>query len=194
MVKFILKISLLLVFVFTLVVPSVSVGAKEKDKHYTKKNSVYTVTEDRTLSLGEEVLLESESYGETTYAADSQTPENSDVFQVQGLKFARGVIDCYSISSNSYCPWNVTIGGDVINYSGVIVYLDRHEGFLKGWERYSQFNFKYTVNPASSTIRNEASWRLPKGTYKAHLGGTFTTRANGPYSAVGYSSATFEVK
>ncbi|MFC6041193.1 hypothetical protein ACFPYN_17400, partial [Paenisporosarcina macmurdoensis] len=128
---------------------------------------------------------------ETTFTPQST---NTGEFQTYGLSFARGSVSCYTISSNAYCPWNIQVGGDVIIYSNVIVYLERDEGFLNGgWERYSTFNFRYPVNIATSTIRNEASFKLPKGSYRVKLGGNFTTAKNGIYSAVANGSSYFKI-
>ncbi|MFZ3590611.1 hypothetical protein ACOI1C_15510 [Bacillus sp. DJP31] len=99
------------------------------------------------------------------------------------------------MSSNAYCPWTIQVGGDVITYSNVIVYLERYEGFLSGgWERYSTFKFQYPVNIATSTIRNEASFNLPKGSYRVKLGGNFTTAKNGVYSAIANGPSYFDIK
>ncbi|EFI68757.1 hypothetical protein JIN86_19590 [Lysinibacillus sp. HST-98] len=141
---------------------------------------------------GNEEAIQS-NIGSTTFAPEQS--EQSDEIQTFGLDFARGTISCYVMGSDAFCPWTIQVGGDVITYSNVVVTLKRDEGWLNGgYKDYTTFSFKYPVNIATSTIRNEASFRLPKGHYKAYLGGNFTTAKNGVYSAVVSDPAVFEIK
>lgn len=160
--------------------------AKEKVE-YLKKGSDVIVTEEKEPSVDVNTLPN----GATSLFA----PETSGgTYQTYGLSFARGTISCYTIGIDAYCPWTIQVGGDVITYSNVIVYLEKNYGWLNGgWEDYSSFSFKYPVNIATSTIRNEASFRLPAGEYRVRLGGNFTTAKNGIYSAFANDPASFEI-
>lgn len=187
MFKNVLKIFLSAVILLSLFSPNAF--ASEKEIPYTEKDSEVTITEELEQSID---VNELPNTGEATFTPDSK---NNEEFQTFGLSFARGTIGCYTIGSNAYCPWTIQVGGDVVNYSNVVVYLERNEGFLNGgWERYSTFNFNYRVNVPTSTIRNEASFRLPKGSYRAKLGGSFITVKNGKYSAIANGPSYFEIK
>lgn len=75
------------------------------------------------------------------------------------------------------------------------VTLYRDEGFLNGgYEVYSTFKFDHKVYGTLTTLRNEASWRLPEGHYKAYLGGTFTTVKNGVHTPTVSNPAVFEIE
>lgn len=169
-----------------------SVSTKSNEKaEFTSKGSKIVIKEEKEPSVDVSTLP---NIAESTFAPKSKTKSSGD-FQTLGIDFARGTISCYVIGSDAFCPWTIQVGGDVITYSNVKVYLERDYGWLNGgWEPYSTFSFNYPIYTPSSTIRNEASFRLPKGSYRVKLGGTFTTLKNGVYSAVANGASYFEIK
>lgn len=124
-------------------------------------------------------------------------PESELTNEIQplGLSFARGFIGCRTVGKDTYCDWNIQVGGDVINYSNVKVIIEKNHGlFGGGWKHYTSTSYNWPVNPPLATIRNQAHYQLPKGSYRAKLGGTFTTVKNGVYSAIANGHHFFEVK
>ncbi|WP_404450240.1 hypothetical protein LG307_10640 [Sutcliffiella horikoshii] len=121
--------------------------------------------------------------------------KSHEEFTTFGLTFASGTVSCYVIGSDSFCPWTIQVGGDVIIRSDVQVIFEKHHGFLSGgWKHYKTRDQKYPVNIATSTIRGEVSERLAPGKYRVKLGGTFITRKNGVYAPVAHGWSYFEIK
>lgn len=180
-------LSLILLSVLLISLAPVNTFATES-VDYLKEGSDLIITEEKEPSVDVSTLPNAAS---TLFAPES----SEDMIQTYGLNFASGTIACYTMGSDAFCPWTIQVGGDVITYSNVIVYLEKDHGWLNGgWEPYSTFKFNYPVNISTSTIRNEASFRLPAGKYRVKLGGNFTTLKNGVYSALANDPANFEIK
>ncbi|WP_146551276.1 hypothetical protein [Rummeliibacillus sp. SL167] len=176
-----------IVFLASLLFITLPIVSKAMEIEPTVEGSEVLMTEEQESSVDVNSL--------PNVANSVFTPGTTGEMQTFGLKFARGTIGCFTVGSNVYCPWTIEVGGDVIVQSKVIVYLEKDYGFLNGgWKNYSTFSFNYPVNIPTSTISNEASFRLSKGAYRAKLGGSFITAKNGVYSAIANGASYFEIK
>lgn len=153
----------------------------------TVEGSEVIITEEKEPSIDVNTLQDSVT---TLFAPESADDQN----QPRGLSFARGIISCMVMGSDVYCPWTIEVGGDVITYSNVIVFLEKHYGLFQGWKDYSTFSFKHSVNIPTNRLRNEASFRLAPGNYRVKLGGSFITAKNGKYDALANGPFYFTVK
>lgn len=183
------KMKKILFNLFSILFVVASVFALESKVADAAESDVVSNLEEVSSGNPEQVVQS--NIGSTTFSPESSEGE----FQTFGLSFARGTISCMVMGNDAFCPWTIQIGGDVFSYSNVKVTLYRDEGFLNGgYEVYATSSFNHRVIDGGSYLRNEAQWRLPKGHYKAYLGGTFTTVKNGVYSAVASNPAVFEIK
>jgi hypothetical protein len=127
------------------------------------------------------------NYGETVYSPEKPLNE----FQIMAT--ANGYLDCVGYTGSAYCDWKIIVSGDLINYSYVRVIIEKKTGLFE-WTKVKGLGYSYPVTPPLSTIRNQESTTLSPGTYRARLGGGFTTVALDPWGAIAYIKDNFTVK
>ncbi|GIN07599.1 hypothetical protein J1TS1_17440 [Shouchella clausii] len=74
------------------------------------------------------------------------------------------------------CKWSLTIVNDKINYSNVKLSYDKRPDWLSPYKARRTKFFRYEVNPAVSTIRNQDEYAFEKGQYRVIMGGNVTGR------------------
>ncbi|MEK3973699.1 hypothetical protein [Psychrobacillus sp. FSL K6-1267] len=152
-------------------------------------------------SLNTNVLAtsnDSVSNEESNGAQTQYGPEKSNDEEISPLKFKieNGFIACMPYGGRTDCNWNIKVTGDYFVYNGVTIDIQKNHGWLNGgWKAYDSYSYNYKISESAniSTLRNTKTFDLPKGEYRARLGGTFILLTNGTFVPIGYDWANFEV-
>lgn len=175
-------ISLLLLTISVYVFSPSESFAENLDTPFITESSI-SIDKEQSFELNE---------GSTLFSPES----SNDKIETLDLDWAGGTIVCKTSGNEAYCDWVIKVKGDVITYSNVEVILKRNSGFLGSYEEYDKRYFNYRLYTPSTFIEDQANfYNLPKGKYKAYMGGSFRTLSNPtPFSPTASDPANFEIK
>jgi hypothetical protein len=129
-------------------------------------------------------------------ASTQYSPQNKGEVSTKAIDIENGFIACMAYSGRADCNWHIRISGDIFVYNGVRIDIQKNYGWLNGgWKNYTSYQYNYAISESASitTLRNTKTFTLPKGEYRARLGGTFITAEHGTYTPIGYDWANFTV-
>lgn len=147
-----------------------------------------------TLGFNQDTFAFASNEAQTQYAPETS---NDGEISTKAIKIENGFIGCMPYGSRTDCNWNIRVKGDTFVHNGVHINIQKNHGWLNGgWKDYTTYKYNYAISESASitTLRNTRTFSLPKGEYRARLGGTFILLKSGKYIPIGHGWANFTVK